>query len=424
MTKLQQAVRELLDRQSVSRARLSEIAILADSDMTDDIRAEAVRLHSETPDIELRLRSAREALEAEQEATEEKPIDGEDREKMRLRSTSRIGSYLTAAARGGIVAGAEAEYNAALGIPESGFPLELLAPVETEDDIRRRASTDTDGRVTTTTWIDRVFPDDMAARYLGVTFKSVAPGVARVPVTTAGAAAAQRGRGEDTADAAWTVGTTDIDPTRAAVRAVFNREDQLRNPGLEDALRRDLRMALMEGVDRSVFLGDAGANEDTADIVGFTTLAGIGEQTITQAAKVKADKTLAAFVDLIDGRYAQGLEDLGVVASVGAGTLWLKTIHSTQTTNQTISQFLRESGLSWRMRGELETDTANGDFGAFVGLKRGIADAACAAIWNSGELIRDQYSGAKSGEVSITLSYYWGFKVPRVANFKRVKFVT
>ena len=81
-------------------------------------------------------------------------------------------------------------------------------------------------------------------------------------MTTAGASAAQRGRAEAAADAAWTIGVTELKPTRNAVRAVFTEEDARRLPSLEASLRRDLGMALAEGVDRSIFLGDATATRD------------------------------------------------------------------------------------------------------------------------------------------------------------------
>ena len=48
------------------------------------------------------------------------------------------------------------------------------------------------------------------------------------------------------------------------------------------------------------------SNANTADIVGLQTAASVVEKTLTQANKVKADKTLEAFVDLIDGKHAAG----------------------------------------------------------------------------------------------------------------------
>ena len=133
-------------------------------------------------------------------------------------------------------------------------------------------------------------------------------------MTTAGASAAQRGRGEAAADAAWTVGLTELKPTRNAVRLVFSVEDAARIPNLESALNRDMRMALTEGIDRAIFLGEAGANENTADIVGLNTATGLTEKTITQANKVKGPETLTAFAELVDGLHAESLGDLRVVA--------------------------------------------------------------------------------------------------------------
>jgi len=259
---------------------------------------------------------------------------------------------------------------------------------------------------------------------LGVTFQSVAPGVSAHPVVTAGATAAQRGRGEAAADAAWTVGVTEIKPTRNAVRAVFSDEDSYRLPGVDPMLQRELGMALTEGVDRAIFIGDAGANENAADITGIQTLANVEEQTITQASKVKGPETLEAFANFIDGKHAAGVGDLRVVAAVGAARLWIsENITGASGQPMSIAKYLMDAGLSWMTRGDIETTTAADDFAAFVGRARGIAGAAVAAVWASGQLIRDPYSGASKGEVALTLATYWGFKAPRPSNFGRVKFV-
>ncbi|MDE0335405.1 MAG: hypothetical protein OXI64_10640 [Defluviicoccus sp.] len=251
--------------------------------------------------------------------------------------------------------------------------------------------------------------------------ESVPADVASFPVTTAGASAAQHGWGEAAADAAWTVGVTELKPTRNAVRAVFSGEDVRRIPGLESALTRDLRMALAEGVDRAIFVGDAGANEDTADITGLTTAA-ISEVEITQANKVKGPETLTAFSGMVDGLHAGGFGELNIVAAIGAWRLWESTVINDAADNMTLEAFLREAGLSWSTRGSIETDTAADDFGAFIGRRRGIAGAAVAPVWADGELIRDPYSGAAKGEVASTFANYWNFGLSRPANFARMKF--
>ena len=420
MTAAQKRLRELRERKSKERQRMAELAT-ADS-LTDETRAELDTIEKGTPDLERQLRAAQVAVDDEETeqraagATARQPkSDAEDRERAELRRKVSLAGYAAAAIEMRAADGAEAEYNAAVGIAGNRFPLDLLAPVE------HRATTDTDTQTMPRRWLDRLFAGTAAER-VGCTFEAVPAGVASFPITTAGAGAAQRGRTEAAADAAWTVGVSELKPTRNAVRLVFSIEDAARIPGLESALTRDLRMALVEGVDRAIFLGDDDANENSADITGLQTVAGLAEQEITQANKILGPGTLEAFTGLVDGIHANGLGDLRVVASIGAWRLWESTIINSAADNMTLAAFLRAAGLSWMARGQIETDTAADDFGAFVGRGRGIEGAGVAAVWSAGELIRNPYDGAAKGEVSLTLSYLWNFGLPRPANFARVKF--
>ena len=420
MTPAQKRLRELRERQSKERQKMAELGLV--ETLSDEQRSELDTIESGTPDLERQVRAATVAVETEE--TEQRTAviaddgDAENRELRELRSKVKMSGYVSAAVEQRSADGAEAEYNAARGIAGNRFPLELLAPP-----VEERATTDTDTTTAPRRWLDRLFAGTAADR-VGITMESVPAGVASYPVTTAGASAAQRQRSTDAAaDAAWTIGVTEMKPKRNAVRLVFSIEDAARIPGLESALTRDLRMALMEGVDRIIFLGDATASATDADITGLQT-AVITETTIKQADKIKGPETLAAFTAQVDGVHAMGLGDLRVVTSVGAWRLWEQTIINSTAENQTLAAFLRAAGLSWMSRGEIDTDTANGDFGAFVGRGRGIEGAGVAAVWEAGELIRAPYSGAAKGEVALTLCYLWDFALPRASNFSRIKFVT
>ena len=182
-------------------------------------------------------------------------------------------------------------------------------------------------------------------------------------------------------------------------------------------------MALTEGVDRAIFIGDAGGSGTDADIVGLRTAA-ITETTITQTNKIKGPETLAAFTAMVDGIHANMFGDLNIVAAVGAWRLWENTVINSAADNMTLAAFLRVAGLSWSARGEIETNTGNNNFGAFVGRKMGLDGAGVAALWSAGEMIRDPYSGAAKGEVALTLVYLWDFGLPRTSSFQRLKFVT
>ena len=315
MTPNQKRLRDLRERQSKERGRMAELAIAVD--LTDETRAELDTIEAGTPDLERQLRAA--AIATEDEEGEQRATgaaarapegDAETRERAELRNKVKLGGYIAAAIEQRSADGAELEYNAALGISGNRFPLELLAPVEHRAArVEVRATTDVDIMATPRRWLDRLFAGTAAER-VGITMESVPVGSASYPVTTAGASAAQRQRSTDAAaDAAWTIGVTEMKPKRNAVRLLFSIEDAARIPGLESALTRDLRMALTEGVDRAIFLGDATATGTDADVTGLQTAA-ITEATITQTNKVLGPGTLAAFTGLVDGIHAMGLNDL------------------------------------------------------------------------------------------------------------------
>ena len=396
------------------RKRLSEIGGMAD--MTDEVRSELDTLKTEYIDNDGKRAAL--IIAGDGTPTIVDTVSSEGRELMELRSKVEFGKYVAAAMAGnGVSDGPEREYNQHLGIADNYFLLALLAGKYEE-----RAARDGDAQASQGTWLDRVF-NETAAERVGISFRPVPPGVSTYPVTTAGGSPTQRGRTQAAGEGTYTVAVTEMKPARRAVHGIYSIEDDMRLPGLSEAIERDMRMAMVESVDRAVFNGDTGANENVADITGMRT-AGIVEVTLTQANKVKADETLKLFLALVDGNHAGMLGDLRMVTSVGANTLWYGSIHNSAADNQTIAQFLMASGLSWMARGSIDGNTANGDFGAYVGLARGIEGAGIAAIWEQGQLIRDPFTGADSGNVQLTLNYLWQLAFPRTDNFKRLKFVS
>ena len=371
--------------------------------------------------LELELRAA--LVAGDDKATEETTEETADLERRELEKSISFAPYISAAMSGhGVASGPEAEYNQEYGLSAEQFPLELLTRDDDLGDLEKRAAIDGDAATKQGSWIDRLF-SDTAARRLGVTFPSVPPGVAAYPVTTAGGTPAQRGRTQAAATGVYTAVVTEVKPTRNAVHGVYSIEDNARLPGLADAIGRDMRAAMVEKIDRTVFVGYTGANENTADITGLTTAA-IDEVTLTQANKIMGLEWLKLLAALMDGKHAATEADLNIVLSVGANQLLLSTREAAAVSSETIARFLRSSGITWSTRGEIETATGNGKFGAFIGMKRGQAGTAVAPVWSAATLIRDPYSGAKSGEVQLTLSYLWGFKVVRADNYRRLKFIS
>ena len=388
-------------KQADTRKRLAELVDLPDEKRSETYHDDLKKLSREVLHLAEEHIAAR-LLEVEPETRHDK---GEVNELAKLRLKVGFGDYVQAAISQRGADGAAREYNQALEIPENRFPLEMFAKQEI------RAAIDGDAGSNQGTWLDRLF-DQTAAQRLGITFTPVAAGIASYPVMTSTAAAAMRARAQAADSGVFTATVTELTPKRGVVEGIYSIEDDARLPGLGDAILRDLSAALVEGIDLKVFKGDAGASGTDADITGLQTAA-ISEFTLSQANKVKGDETLEALVAYIDGMHASTLGDIRIVASEGANKLWYGTIHAAAVENQTIAQFLMVNGVTWGVRGGIETNSSNGDFGAYLGLARGIDGAARAAVWSAGELIRDPYTGAKKGEVSLTLNFLWDFKVTR-----------
>ena len=344
-------------------------------------------------------------------------LNAEQRELDAIGSNLQFRNYVGAAVEHRAADGAESEWNHAHGIGAGQFPLAMLAPAR----VQMRVNTDTDGQVNQGLWLDRLFAMAAATR-LGMTMESVPSGISAYHTTTAGVTPGQRSRGQAAADSAWTIGVKTLEPKRNSVSLKYDITDAARLPGLADALRRDMSMGLVDAVDQAVFIGDAGATSADDDITGLNTYAGLTEVTVSQANKVKGPETLTAFTGLVDGLHAQDLGDLNIVASVGAYRLWAHTVINSAADNMTLAQFMMASGLSWGSRANIDTATAAGDFGAFVGRARGMEGAGVCAVWDAGSMIVDEISESENGIVKLVMNYLWNVGYPRLDNFARVKF--
>ena len=133
MTNLQ----KLALRLSEVRSRLNDISGLEADALTDEVKTEAEALTAEYQGLEVRHRAA---IIADGN-TEARPADATDqleaeaRERLELRSKARLAAYVSAALRGTLVSGAEAELMSASGITD-GIPLELF---DTREVIETRA---------------------------------------------------------------------------------------------------------------------------------------------------------------------------------------------------------------------------------------------------------------------------------------------
>ena len=403
-------------RSSEIRQRLN--ALSGEDELTTETREETDRLVAELGDVETKLRAAIAASEEREESRQHTP-DAEERERLELREQASVAEFVAAAFESRSVSGPSADYSQAMGLAATTMPIELLAPSQEE-----RTETDANTVTTAGTWLDRILAETAAAA-IGVTTHAASPGQEAIPVTTAGAAYQQRARDEAAAASAWSVGVSMLTPKLGAVAVDFTIQDAARLPGLEDALTRDLRQVLAEGVDRAVFLGDTGADGTDADITGIISTANIATAEIGQTAKATGEGHAAALAGLINGAEAARVSDLRVVASIATLQYVLSNKSASgNAVDQSISQYLDAIGLGVRMgrAGLDDTATAENDYAYVVGRGRGIAGAAVIGMWGGLTLVRDVYSSVRSGGVQLTGQYLWDFAVPRPSNFALVDY--
>ena len=127
MTKAQRALIDIQGKQSELRSRLAVLA--AQETRTADEETELTTVETKLSGCEPELRSALAAAAAEDDSARTvQTTDPENRERLELRGKTGIGDFLAAAAVGGAVTGAAAEYAAACGVPVGGhLPMAIFA---------------------------------------------------------------------------------------------------------------------------------------------------------------------------------------------------------------------------------------------------------------------------------------------------------
>ena len=390
------------------------------AEVPKELLTEIDTLSREMREIDTELRAAitdEAAADERRETAHPDDLTSEERELRTLEKRAKLSDYLVSAVNSDKIDGAPLELNQAMELGANQVPLRMFAP-----DVEERAMTDVNTSEQQRGWLDRLFADTAAER-LGLTMASVPAGIPSYPATLTGGSGAQRAKGEGAAESPWTIGVTNFEPTRMSLHYKFVIEDTARIPGLESALKRDMRAGMRENLDRTIFNGDSGAGSDDADITGFFAQTDIGEITLKQADKVKPTNVLQAFLGLVDGIHAGEMGDIRAVASVPANTLWRGTIANAAAENQTVAAFLGANGLTWGTRAGIAANTNANAFMAAIGLGRGISGAAVVPVWQGATLIRDMYTDAAEGQVRLIMHVLWNWGIVRAANFKRLKAV-
>lgn len=424
-------------RLSEIRQKLNELSGVEEP--TEEQRSEMARLSAEYPTIEERHRAA---IIAESEAAEERAggaegdrETGEGAELRRLQRTARLGRYLAAAAGGVAVDGAEAELLDALevrdhaGIAPGSVQVPwsvLLTDDEAGDQAERRAATTTaayDGPTMQRPILARLFGASIFEA-LGVRMDSVPAGQSEWPLITAGAAPAQTAEDADApAAVAWTIGPQTLKPKRLTGRYEFTAEVSASVIGLEEALRRDLRDAVMAQASNQLLNGDGtGAN-----VTGFYSRLAAPATPAAEATYADYARSPASVVDGLHGdmegqtgvvlgtdvyRHAAG------VFQAGSGEAGIEAINR-RCRSCRASVFVPDAPDSGA-----DQDVSKGNVLHAAGPNGGPGRGdSIAAVWPTLAVIRDIYTQAAKGATVLTYIMLWDcYTALRADAYKRVAF--
>ena len=410
-------------RSSEIRQRLNEIAGLDADAVTDEIRAESDRLGVEYGTVETQLRAAvvGEAAETATGATAGAQ-DTEHRGRVELRGRARLGRFLGAMMGGRLPDGVEAEYAAAAGAPDGGIPLDLFEadrPVETRADAATphglSASEVGHGVAPIQPY---VFADSIAGR-LGIAMPAVGSGShswARVSTPLTAAPRAQGAAAESTAAALAAVTAS---PRRISARLSVEAEDiaAIGTSSFEPALRSNLQAALADAYDGQCIAGDGVA----------PNVEGLLKQITVPTAPTDVadfDSWIAAYADLVDGKWARTIRDVVMVAPVAAYKLSVKTFRDTtidKATGAAVSlgdtsaaDYLGAHTGGWSSAARMPAPAATGDranIAECVARRTGRSLlAAVHPVWGSMS-IDDIYTDSASARRHVTLHVLVGDKV-------------
>ena len=390
-------------RRSEIRQRLGELAALDGEQRTEVIETEQRALLTELKETEPRLQAAIASDEADGRLRGSQFFaDGENRERLELRSRVRLGNYLAARMRGQMVAGAEAELTEAAGV--AGIPLELwdVPRVGEQRDISGAPAT---VGINLDMIRPAIFAPSIAPR-LGIEMPRVGSGAYASATINQSVTAGAKAKSGDAPATAATFNVTTATPKRVSARLELAVEDiaAVGQENFESALRENVSLALSDELDRQAINGDGQA----PNLSGI--LFRLGNPAAPGAGVATFDDFVGAFANGIDGLWAGTLMDVGIVAGVDTYRLSARTFRDAagqDLGDMSFASYAMDKTGGWWTNKRMPATAAHIQQAILYRKGRtGIRTAVC-PHW--GEIgIDDVYSGSIKGERYFTVHVLLG----------------
>ena len=366
-----------------SEIRESINTLLGNDARTDAEQAELEKLTGEGQAIEPEIRAAIVA-EPDPETTITDTGDPETRERREIRSKTGLADFLSAAAGGREVSGAAKDYAASVGCsPLNRLPLDIFRNGQPET---RAVTTGpaVDGPVEPA--VPYVFQRSAAAS-LGIQMPTHGAGAVQVPRVTTAPPADALAKDAAAPSTAAVIALDSQTPKRISGQFSLRVEDLAIYPALEEVLGESIRGALSNELDEEVFNGPA------AGLNGLFTQAA----DVAVAGAVETYPTgVARFAELVDGSHAYSLADLRCVVGPSTYAQFMGLISD----GMPLADYLESKLGSFRVSNRMPAVAAKGQRGIVV--LNGGPSPIRVYVWNALEIVRDPYSGAGAGKVTLT----------------------
>ena len=350
---------------------------------SDEQTAEMEALTNEVSAKEPELRAALAAEPDPQEVVTDTG-DPEQRERLEIRSKTGLADFLSAAAGGREVSGAAKEYADAVGCsPLNRLPLDLFRNGQPET----RAITAgpaVDGPVEPA--VPYVF-ESSAAASLGIQMPQHGPGAVQVPRVSTAPPADTLAKDAAAPATAAVIALDSQTPKRISGQFEIRIEDLAVYPPLEAVLGESIRGALSNELDSEIFNGNA------AGLNGLFTQAA----DVAVAGSVETYATgVGRFAGLVDGQFAYNLSDLRCVVGPSTYAQFMGLISD----GMPLGDYLESKLGSFRVSNRMPAVASKGQKGV-VTLNGGPSPIRV-YVWNALEIIRDPFTGAGAGKVTLT----------------------
>ena len=391
----------MTDKQKVE-VRLSEVKkglneLGTKSELSDEDRTQFDKLKTEYTDLEVRFQ----ALTISEPEPKKETVEGtpEAKERKALEARCSVGSIFASVMEHRSTDGAERELQTELGLSDNQIPLCL---------IEHRAITPAPanhGQMQSEI-VQAVFPMG-AASFLGVDMPTVPVGHAVYPVLTNNTPASDHDESGNVAETTGAFTAEILQPRRIQASFFYSREDRARFAGMDEALRMNLSDALSSGMDKYIL------TKTNLGLLDFGTDPTPGSEETFATYR-------SAIYSQVDGRYAMSAADVCML--IGSDTLTHMTgkYRANNSDDSALDSCIRISG-GVRVSAHVAAKTNANVQEAIVARGKQYRHAV-APIWEGIQLIPDEVTKAKSGEIVITAVLLMNFKIIREAGYKRFSF--